>query len=83
MILRLGGFDDDNINVDNPGLPGHTAITMDESDSGFGTASGGAGYVTQPFAGPSGTSTFTLTDPNEDDGEEAVAVTIAIAPDPN
>jgi hypothetical protein len=33
MILRLGAFDDDNINVDAPGLsvPSHTAITMDKS----------------------------------------------------
>ena len=76
MILRLAGFDDDDINIGDPGLPGHTAITMDESGSGSGTASGGAGYVEQLTAGPSGTSTFTLTRE-----EQTVAVTIAIAPD--
>ncbi|MEW5995894.1 MAG: hypothetical protein AB1744_16070, partial [Candidatus Zixiibacteriota bacterium] len=31
MIVRIGGFDDDYINVDNTGLSGHTDITMDES----------------------------------------------------
>jgi type II secretory pathway pseudopilin PulG len=34
MILRLGAFDDSDINAlpepGNPGLPGHTAITMDQ-----------------------------------------------------
>lgn len=34
LILRLGAFDDDDITVDNPGLSGHTAITMDTSASG-------------------------------------------------
>jgi hypothetical protein len=37
MILRLGAFDDDDVNTlpepGNPGLSGHTAITMDESAS--------------------------------------------------
>lgn len=34
LILRLGAFDDDDITIDDPGLSGHTAITMDESSSG-------------------------------------------------
>jgi type II secretory pathway pseudopilin PulG len=33
LILRLGAFDDDDIEVDEPGLPDHTTITMDESNS--------------------------------------------------
>jgi hypothetical protein len=33
LILRLGAFDDDDITVDSPGLSGHTAITMDSSQS--------------------------------------------------
>jgi len=33
LILRLGAFDDDDITVDDPNLPDHTAITMDESNS--------------------------------------------------
>jgi hypothetical protein len=33
MILRLGAFDDGDITVGNPGLAGHTAITMDKSTS--------------------------------------------------
>jgi hypothetical protein len=31
LILRLGAFDDSDITVDDPGLSGHTAITMDSS----------------------------------------------------
>lgn len=77
MILRLGGFDDDDINDGNPGLSGHTAINMQLSNTGTGTCSGGSGYVTQASPGNSGQSTFTHTDM-----EQTVAVTIAIAPAP-
>jgi len=77
MIVRFGGFDDDDVNVDSPGLSGHTPITMDESGTGFGTCSGGAGYIQQPAIGSSGTSTFSLTGP-----EQYRTVTIAIAPEP-
>jgi hypothetical protein len=31
MILRLGAFDDDNITENEPGLSGHSVITMDKS----------------------------------------------------
>jgi hypothetical protein len=31
LILRLGAFDGDDITVDDPGLSGHSAITMDKS----------------------------------------------------
>jgi hypothetical protein len=37
LILRLGGFDSNDITVDSPGLPGHTAITMDASVGGGGS----------------------------------------------
>ncbi|MFW2403867.1 MAG: DNRLRE domain-containing protein [Gammaproteobacteria bacterium] len=77
MILRLGGFDDDDITVDAPGLSGHTAITMDKSSQGNGTSSSGAGYVMQAVAGNSGTSAFALSA-----SEEFRTVTIAIAPIP-
>ena len=77
MILRLGGFDDDDIGVGNPGLAGHTAINMDKSGNGNGTASAGAGYLTQAAAGDSGTSDFSLTA-----SEQYRTVTIAIAPAP-
>jgi type II secretory pathway pseudopilin PulG len=33
LVLRLGAFDDREISVDSPGLPGHMAITMDSSAS--------------------------------------------------
>jgi hypothetical protein len=36
LILRMGAFDDGDITVDSPGLSGHTAITMDKSDSDSG-----------------------------------------------
>ena len=76
MILRLAGFDDDDITVDSPGLSGHTAITMDKSGNGNGTASGGGGYTTLPSFGSSGQSTFSLYGK-----EETVAITVAIAPE--
>ena len=76
MIVRIGGFDDDDVSVDSPGLSGHTAITMDESSSGWwGTCSGGAGYKQQPAIGSSGISKFALYG-----YEQYRTVTIAIAP---
>ena len=77
MILRLGGFDDDDISVGNPGLAGHTPITMDESSNGGNTASAGAGYLTQAALGDSGTSDFLLSA-----SEQYRTVTLAIAPAP-
>jgi hypothetical protein len=77
MILRLGGFDDDDIDTDVTGLTGHTTITMDDTGNGPSTTSSGAGYVLQPSAGSSGTSNFALTA-----SEEYRAVTIAIRPAP-
>ena len=76
MILRIGGFDDDDINVDDTGLADHTDITMDKSASGNGTCSGGAGYKQQSAIGDSGTSSFSLTG-----WEQYRTVTVAIAPD--
>ena len=75
VILRIGGFDDDDINVGDPGLTGHTPINMGKSGNGTGTVSGGAGYLTQSAAGDSGTSTFWLNAT-----EESRTVTIAITP---
>jgi regulation of enolase protein 1 (concanavalin A-like superfamily) len=41
LILRLGAFDNDDVNTlpepGNPGLSGHTAITMDKSATSFAT----------------------------------------------
>jgi hypothetical protein len=76
MVLRLGGFDGRNILVDAPGLLLHTPITMDYSANSALAASGGAGYVNQPNAGDSGTSSFTHIGL----GEDYTTVTIAIAP---
>lgn len=76
MILRLGGFDKDKIDVDDSGLSGYTTITMDENDGGKGSASGGAAYKYQLEIGDSGTGTFDLTD-----DEQYRTVTIAIAPE--
>ncbi len=76
MILQVGGFDDDDITVDAPGLVGYTAVTMDLSGTGIGTCSGGAGYKIQANAGSSGTTNFVLTG-----SEEFRIVTFAIAPE--
>jgi len=77
LVLRLGGFDDDDITVGTPGLSGHTAINMDKSGAGNFSTSGGSGYTTQAVAGASGSANFTLTNT-----EGYVTVTIAIAPAP-
>jgi len=77
LIVRIGGFDNDAITVDNTGLSGHTSITMDASSSGSGNCSGGAGYKTQAAVGPAGTATFALTS-----AEQWRTMTIAIAPSP-
>lgn len=77
LVLRIGGFDDDDITIDSPGLGGHTTITMDESSSGGGTCSGGAGYQYLASAGSTGTATFSLTN-----SEQWRTMTIAIAPNP-
>jgi len=73
VILRIGGFKGKDITVDAPGLSGHTAITMDQSDK----CSGGAGYKIQSAIGSSGTSNFALKR-----SKEYRVVTIAIAPAP-
>jgi type II secretory pathway pseudopilin PulG len=76
MILRLGGFDDPDINVGNPGAGVGNPITMNRSGTGLSQCSGGAGWQVQSSAGASGLSNFTLTG-----SEEYVTVTIAIAPE--
>ena len=73
MILRIGGFGEDDITVDDAGISGHTTITMDMSDGGKGACSGGAGYVLQASGGASGTAEFVLTG-----NQDYVCVTIAI-----
>jgi hypothetical protein len=80
LILRLGAFDGNDVNglpePGNPGLSGHTSITMDSSGgSAGGAVSGGAGCVRQSSAGSSDTSTFTLGS-----SKSARTLTIAIAP---
>ncbi|MBL7645546.1 MAG: hypothetical protein JNK74_05075 [Candidatus Hydrogenedentes bacterium] len=61
LILRIGGFEDDDVRVDNPGLTGHTTITMDKSGTASKRSSGGAAYKQQAIAGASGTANFSLT----------------------
>jgi hypothetical protein len=77
LVLRMGGFDDDDITVGNPGLAGHTAINMDKSSTGNGTVSGGSGYYIQTVAGDSGYAEFQLTT-----SEEMRTVTLGIRPAP-
>jgi hypothetical protein len=77
LILRIGGFDDDDIEEDDPKMSGHTTITMDESDSGDGTASDAAAYAKQEAIGDSGTADFDLAGKAK---EQYRTVTVAIAP---
>ena len=78
MIIRIGGFDGDDVNIDDTGLSGHTTITMNTSGTGNSSISGGAGYIYQSEAGSSGTDTFALTKP-----QEYRTITMAIAPVPS
>jgi len=79
MIVRIGGFDDDDVSSSgHTGLDEHTDITMDESSTHGDTCSGGAGYIMQAAIGPSGEEDFSLT--GNPSGEEYRTVTIAIAP---
>jgi len=77
LVLRLGGFDDDDVTIGDPGLAGHTAINMDESGGGNGTVSGGSGYLIQATAGDTGFGYFALTN-----NEEMRTVTLGIRPAP-
>jgi hypothetical protein len=74
IVLRLGAFDDDAITVGSPGLPDHNAITMDRSNTGADSVSGGAGYKIQASPGYTGTANFSLTPPDQ----EYVTATIGI-----
>ena len=76
-ILRLGGFDDDDITIGSTGLTGQQTILMEENKNGNGTVSGGAGYASQATAGDSGALNFSLTNT-----EEWWTVTLGIAPAP-
>jgi hypothetical protein len=73
LILRLGGFDDDDITIGSTGLVGHTAITMNGSGTGTSTSSGGAGYVAQAAIGATGSASFALTA-----GEQYRTMTLAL-----
>lgn len=75
LVVRIGGFDDDDITIDNTGLGGFTTITMDKSGTGSGTASGGAAYLEQAVTGASGTLDFSLTA-----SEQNRCLTLSIAP---
>ena len=77
LILRIGGFDDDDVTIDDAGMLLHTTITMDESSGGLGTCSSGAAFAPL-LAGPTVPSAaFTLTN-----SEQWGALTVAIAPAP-
>lgn len=77
LVLRLGGFDDDDITEDAPGVANHLPITMDRNMVGQNfTCSGGAAYSYQQTAGDTGAANFTLTA-----SEEYATITIALAPE--
>lgn len=62
LILRLGAFDDDDITVDEPGLSGHTAITMDKTNAAGETGLKGDYYDNTDFTN----LVLTRTDPTVD-----------------
>ena len=73
LIVRLGGFNGNNVTVDSPGLSGHEPITADGSSN---QVSGAAGYLAQASAGATGLPKFSLTKKSR-----YINVTIAIAPE--
>ncbi|MCP3902587.1 MAG: hypothetical protein GY715_03040 [Planctomycetes bacterium] len=80
LVLRIGGFDDDDIDpgvTGLAGLAGHTDITMDESSSLDRPCSGGAAFIVQPAAGTCPNASFALTN-----NEQARTVSIVINPQP-
>lgn len=78
LILRIGGYDDDDIFDGDPGMSGHTTITANKSGTGTSSCSGAAAYEMLDTAGSSGTANFSL-----DRSEEWRTLTIAIEPDPS
>ncbi|MHC4626165.1 MAG: hypothetical protein ACYTDV_04210, partial [Planctomycetota bacterium] len=74
-ILRIGGFDDNDIDLDVSGLAEHVTITVDQSNTGTETCSGGAGYQHQAIPGMTDHTDFALTD-----SEDFVTLTVAITP---
>ncbi len=78
MIVRVGGFDDDDVTNGDAEVSGHTTIVANESSSGSSSCSGAAAYVMQPAAGSSGTASFSLSG-----SEEFRTVTVAIEPNPS
>jgi prepilin-type N-terminal cleavage/methylation domain-containing protein len=61
MFIPIGAFANDAITVGNPGLPGYTPITMNRSNTGPGSVSGGAGYVLMQTYALCPASNFSLT----------------------
>ena len=78
LIVRIGGFDDDDHTNGDAGMAGHTTITSNESDSSSSSCSGAAAYVKQDSAGTTGSASFSLNN-----NEEWRTLTIAIEPDPD
>lgn len=77
LVLRLGGFDDDDITIGDAGLAGHTSIAMGESGTGANSVSGGAGYLIQSTPAVVDVERFTLTNT-----EEFRTITLGIRPAP-
>jgi hypothetical protein len=76
MIVRIGAFDDGDVDIDDADMPDHITLTVDRSDGGSGAASGGATYKLQAAAGPTGAASFEIVDV-----EQYVTMTLALRPD--
>ncbi|TWT47570.1 hypothetical protein [Botrimarina hoheduenensis] len=72
LVVRVGGFHDDDITVGAPGLAGHTPVLMQASSN---KCSGGCGYRPLKVAGLSGESLFALTA-----AQEYRTLTVIVAP---
>ena len=90
MILRIGAFDDDDINPDTypiftGGTDGnaHTDITIDESTSTGGNASASASYRTVTVAGAVGTKSFNFTGGSSEQWITTAVLLSAVLPPPS
>lgn len=72
MALRIGGFHNDEVDPDAPGVAGHTPVYM---DAGSDKVSLGTAYKIVAFAGDAGDAEFELNK-----SEEYCTLTLVIAP---
>ena len=77
LILRIGGFDDNDITVGDAGIATHATITMDDSGAGNNNSSSGAAWSLRGGSSSVSTADFTLTAT-----EQWRTISLAVTPEP-